>query len=195
MKYLNIKKCLNLRDSIIEGGDFIVKNLDKYMNILEKICKVDKPGKKTVQKLMYLIEQKGVELGLNYRIHYYGPYSPDLDNILYILQNFDFIQMDTSRQTHTISITDKPFRSNGVFTPEEERNIDYVIDNFAHKSAFDLEGITTIHFVACTLKEKAGNIEDEKIIDEVMRIKGTKFTREQLEQYLNMLKEYEYIKQ
>jgi len=173
-----------------------MKMIEKYLNILKKICnKIENPGKKTVQKLMYLIEANGVELDLNYRIHYFGPYSPDLDNALHVLQNYDYIQIDTRQQTHKISIKDKSFSRNEVFTLEEEKNIDFVIDNFAHKSAYDLEGITTVHYVACTLMEKFGDIGDEKIIDEVLSIKGTKFKPEQLNQYLEILKRYNLIEQ
>lgn len=39
----------------------------------------EKPGKKTLQKMVSLIEQKGVNLGYDYGLHFYGPYSGSLD--------------------------------------------------------------------------------------------------------------------
>lgn len=50
-------------------------NTKKYMYILLEICKRIEPGKKMVQKLMYRMERRGMDLSLNYCIHFYGPYS------------------------------------------------------------------------------------------------------------------------
>ena len=52
-----------------------IKNYIKCEEILHYICQNQAPGKKMVQKLIYLIERKGVDLGLNYSIHFYRPYS------------------------------------------------------------------------------------------------------------------------
>lgn len=51
-----------------------------------KICSAHPdPGKKMVQKLMYLIERKGVEVGLNYKIHFLGLIAKNLTT-LYIFR-------------------------------------------------------------------------------------------------------------
>ena len=56
---------------------------DKSAIIINQICEKIEPGKKMLQKLMYLIERKGVTLELNYSIHYFGPYSSKLDKNLF----------------------------------------------------------------------------------------------------------------
>lgn len=47
-----------------------MKNYAKCEEILHYICQNQEPGKKMVQKLMYLMERKGIDLGLNYSIHF-----------------------------------------------------------------------------------------------------------------------------
>ena len=34
-----------------------------------------KPGKKILQKMVFLIEEKGIDLGYEYGLHFYGPYN------------------------------------------------------------------------------------------------------------------------
>ena len=38
-----------------------------------------RPVKKALQKTVFLIEQKGVSLGYDYVLHFYGPYCAELD--------------------------------------------------------------------------------------------------------------------
>ena len=55
-------------------------NNSAIVNIIESITKKNgAPCKKTLQKMVYLIEKKGVSIGCDYGIHFYGPYSSDLD--------------------------------------------------------------------------------------------------------------------
>jgi uncharacterized protein YwgA len=52
------------------------------------------------------MERKGVEFDLNYKIHFYGPYSVMLDYILHVLESRGVIDIDTSGRTHTVSVID-----------------------------------------------------------------------------------------
>lgn len=56
-------------------------------------------------------------------------------------------------------------------------------------SALDLEAITTLDYVA-----KSMDTNDETtIINEVLKIKGSKFKESQLKDYFNVLKKYHYL--
>ena len=48
---------------------------DNAAHIVKRINDIwgKKPGKKTLQKLVYLIQQKGINLNYDYGIHFYGP--------------------------------------------------------------------------------------------------------------------------
>ncbi len=166
--------------------------LNRYAALVEVICRKNNPGKKTVQKLMYLVERKGVKLGLNYRIHFFGPYSSKLEDALNIMNNRGIIHIDTSGVTHRISIKNKLKKEHNSLSKDEKRIVNLVMKEFGAKSPRYLEGITTLDFVACLLKDKG--IRDEKhIIEEVNRIKGEKFSNNQLQDYLCTLKRTGYL--
>lgn len=74
----------------------------------------------------------------------------------------------------------------------DKKIVSEVLDKFKNRSALELEGITTLDYVACSLSTK-GNVDDTKIINGVKRIKGTKFSDNQLHNYLNILKECGYL--
>lgn len=166
-------------------------SMKKYVEVLERICEQNEPGKKSVQKLAYLIERKGVNLDLEYTIHFFGPYSSKLDNVLHLLQCDEAIDINTIERTHTISIIDTSSYEGEQLSQEEKEKVDFILNNFKRRSALELEGITTIDYVAKSLGLRNG--DNDKIIEEVKRIKGTKFNDEQLQEYLGVLREYEFV--
>lgn len=160
-----------------------MNSLDKCAIIIEQICGRIEPGKKMIQKLLYLIERKGVQLGLNYSIHFFGPYSSRLDDALHILENYGFIEIDTSSMTHVIKSGN--VRPEGTLLEEEQRIVDEIIQTFASKTALELEAITTLDYAATTILNSEAS--DDDIVEQVLRIKGGKFTREYLKRELDIL--------
>lgn len=167
-------------------------NLGKYINIIESICVHQNPGKKTIQKLFYLIERKGVKLDLDYRIHFFGPYSSKLDNALYLLQSYDFIDINIQGKTHVISVLNTNNMEYEGLSLDEQEIVDFVVNEFKDKSPLELEAMTTLDYVANFMGWEP-ILDDNKIIDEVIRIKGSKFTREELRGELEVLKKYDFI--
>lgn len=163
-----------------------------YAETLKKICENGNQGKKAVQKLMYLIERKGVEVDLDYSIHFFGPYSAKLDDILHRLESDEIIDIDTTGRTHKVRIMDSSRYKENELSFKEMQIVEYVIKEFGNKSAFELEGIATLDYIACKLLEE-NRTSDNDIINGVKRIKGTKFSDQQLAQYLRMLKEHQYL--
>ena len=162
---------------------------DKSAIIINQICEKIEPGKKMLQKLMYLIERKGVTLELNYSIHYFGPYSSKLDNVMHTLESYDQLTIDTSGSTHIIRRGDAPIEGSLDYSDQEK--VDCVLDCFLQKSAHELEALTTVDYVANTLLKRHGT--DEEIIEKVQEIKGSKFSYTFLCNELTMLKQFEYI--
>lgn len=167
-----------------------MNNLSKYAEVLEKICNEISPGKKMVQKLMYLIERKGVALDLNYSIHFFGPYSSKLDNVIHSLEGSEILDIDTSRMKHVISMGEKKVVNNNL-EKEEIEKVKFVLDNFCCMSALELEAITTLDYVATTLLKNIAT--NDEIIEDVKKIKGTKFKDDYLDEKLNVLKEFGFL--
>jgi len=162
--------------------------LDKYALLIGDICADQKTGKKKLQKLMYLIERKGVQLDLRYSIHFFGPYSSKLDHIIHILENEDWLDIDTSGQTHRIIMKKE---GNGQLSKEDNILVDMVRAAFYDKSPMELEALTTIDYVATTLLH--GNATRADVIKQVKIIKGKKFSSQELEKEYDVLIEQGYL--
>ena len=156
--------------------------------IIGQICNEIEPGKKMLQKLMYLIDRRGINLGLNYSIHFFGPYSSKLDDTIHILESYDKLEIDTSGTTHIIRKGSVPI--DGQLDRNEQDIVTFVLTQFSKKTAFELEAITTIDYVANKmLKESSEN----EIISKVKRIKGSKFSEDRLKESFQILKKLHYI--
>lgn len=131
-----------------------------------------KPCKKTVQKIFYLIEEAGDCVGLDYTIHFYGPYSADLD---YELQNLiakGGLTIEYTKYGHFISTTDKK-------TAEQNKLDDTaasVINSFGSKTPLELELLATTLFV----QRNAEDASELEIASGVKRIKGAKYSDSQI---------------
>ena len=161
----------------------------KYAIITQEICKQIDPGKKMLQKLMYLMERKGVDLRLNYSIHFYGPYSSKLDTAMHMLEGQDMIEIDTSQMTHVIH-TGKNIIE-GSLPSEEKEKVEFILSNFATKTALELEAITTLDYAASSLLN--GKFTEQDVIEKVREIKGGKFSKEYLQSEFKVLEEYKFV--
>lgn len=163
---------------------------DKVLGVLKAICQSTTPGKKMVQKLIYLVERKGIELGLDYRIHFYGPYSSDLDQYLHLYESENILEIDTSGTTHKINmISSKKDKS---LTSTEERIVKDIIQKYAVKTPLELEVLTTTDFVAYGLLQK-DELSTKNILEGVKKIKGSKFTEQEILECITDLEEDKFI--
>lgn len=157
--------------------------------IIGQICDRIEPGKKMLQKLMYLVDRQGVDLELSYSIHFFGPYSSKLDETIHILESYDKLNIDTSGVTHIIHKGKIPIE--GQLNEEDQEKINLVLDRFSNKSAFDLEAITTIDYVANKMLK--GSTDEAEVISKVQKIKGSKFSDAHLKESFQILKQFHYI--
>lgn len=164
-------------------------SFDMNSIIIGEICNQIEPGKKMLQKLMYLIDRSGMDLDLNYSIHYFGPYSSKLDSAIHTLESYDKLNIDTSGSTHIIRLGDIAIE--GTLDAQEQQKVDFVMENFSKKSAHELEAITTVDYVATTMLKGKGS--DQEIINKVKQIKGSKFSQEYLSDCLDILKHLKYL--
>lgn len=169
-----------------------MKDSKAIVQVLEKLSSESKPGKKAVQKFFYLIERKGVDFDLDYSIHYFGPYSAKLDNLLTFFLNKEIIDINTSGMTHTISVLDSSKCEGDGLDGTDETIVNKVIEIYKNLSAFDLEGIATTDYVARNAVGKANQSVDE-IVSGVIRIKGSKFSTAQISNYFHNLKDNNYL--
>jgi|SRR5690554_5998768 uncharacterized protein YwgA len=171
--------------------------VERLIPIIKKITRNQKPGKKILQKVVYLIQRKGVKLGFAFSIHYYGPYSSELDYAIHRLEMQGVLSIIPEGMTHQISLKEDADLSGReeteVFSEEQLQKIDEVIAKFAGKPAYDLEVITTTDYVAQQLKANGESWENDNLIEGVRRIKGDKFSKEEIERAIAILQAEGYL--
>ncbi|MBR2743447.1 MAG: hypothetical protein IKD89_07645 [Clostridia bacterium] len=145
------------------------------------------PCKKTLQKIVYLIEAKDISLGYDYGIHLYGPYSSDLDFAVRELCDEGVLAIDYTRTGHKIRvINDKDVTGSG--DEKIDRIIKEIISAFGKETPSELELITTALYVS-----NYHNNEKE-IIDGVKKIKGEKYEVDSICTAIKKLRQYGYLK-
>jgi uncharacterized protein YwgA len=158
--------------------------------VIKKINEIwdENPCKKTLQKIVYLIEEKGVNLGYEYGLHFYGPYSSQLDAVTTFLSADGVIDFDySSGYSHIMSINDADFivKSDSLSDSQEDV-IDDLIRHFYGQTPSELELLTTAVYAYNHLDDKS----PDNIIKGVQKIKGLKYSREQIQ---HAIKDFSYL--
>lgn len=140
------------------------------------------PCKKTLQKIVFLIEAKELDLGCDYGIHFYGPYSSDLDFAIRELCDEGILDIQYTSLEHRVCAVDG--------TEEEAFNdprIDEVINEFGRDTASELELLATALYVFSQLKDSS------KIKEGVIKIKGGKYSDRRIDSAILRLIRTGYI--
>ena len=140
------------------------------------------PVKKALQKTVFLIEKKGVQLGFDYVLHFYGPYCADLDHETSRLSADGIVNFNYSQFGHKMSISEGCEEiSSEDLTCDQIHIIEDVITRYKEKTASDLELLTTAIYAF----DFAGATTRSGVIDNVKRIKGNKYNDQEIEWALN----------
>lgn len=142
------------------------------------------PCKKTVQKIAYLIQEAHEDLGFDYSIHFYGPYSADLDSEIRYLCSCGDLAIKIEDYGHMLSVADS------LDVPPSNNTIQKIISSFCSKSPSDLELLATTLYV----QREITGATSKDIIDGVVKIKGTKYLESQIREAITELESNNYFK-
>ena len=108
-----------------------------------------------------------------YMLHFYGPYSAELDHATAVLNGNGVIAFMYGQYGHKMSVTDeyKNIESDGLVINQQEIIKD-VINRYKNYSAFQLELLTTAIYVY----DYTGAKTRQAICDNVKKIKGEKYS-------------------
>ncbi|MCK9217199.1 MAG: hypothetical protein M0P77_04675 [Firmicutes bacterium] len=164
----------------------IKNNVAYVINCINEISG-KRPGKKVLQKIVFLIQEKGVDLNFEYGLHFYGPYSGGLDGETTFLNADGIIKLDCSGYSHLMSINDEVFyiESNNL-TDKQKETICGLIYHFKDRTPAELELLTTALYAYNHLQNKT----EDSIISGVQKIKGSKYSINQIRE---SLKEFSYF--
>lgn len=147
-------------------------------------------GKKATQKLFYFIERMGLDLNLRYCVHFYGPYSSKLDDVMYQLEDEGYISINTEGTTHSISIGEKS-TDKSVLSEAEWGKVNRTLKLFGHKTPLELEALSTMDYIANFTLSK--NAAEEDIIEKFKQVKGNKFSNKTITEVFGELKKLRLI--
>ncbi len=114
------------------------------------------PGKKKLQKLIYLLNASGFSSGYWFGIHLYGPYSADLSQDVTMMIQDGELEISPEGMTGELRVT-KDFRRDGL--PEMDSSACKLLDQFSKLSAYELELISTLHFLHTENGLSTGDLE------------------------------------
>lgn len=158
-------------------------------------------GKTSMQKLVYFLQEFGVDLNYKYEMYHYGPYCFELSNDLDLLNMMNIISIEDNPTTYGYSIKLSNSVNGSYFSRNEscfESEAQHAWDNyksgfekllkiFGECSTRDLELYATMHFVGRILRERGKVVDADDVIREVKFLKP-KYSKDELEnayQYLS----------
>ena len=158
-------------------------NNSAIVSVIEKITEINgTPCKKTLQKIVFLIEAKHVNLGCDYGIHFYGPYSADLDFAVRELCDEGVLKIDYTPMDHKISVINR-----SAVSSYSNDTVNEVVSSFAKETPSELELIATALYVFICSKDK------DKIKAGVKKLKGTEYPDSRIDAAVNKLIKNGYI--
>jgi len=148
-------------------------------------------GRTILQKLCYLSRANGVPLSLYFDIHHYGPFSVDLFRITDDLLAYDIVKDESAQPAAASqyipgSRCGELLRRHRVGLKKYETTLDTIVNVFSGLMPSQLELLTTIHYIYCSL-DLAGTPKRGSVINTVYKIKGDRFTREDMRKTYNAL--------
>lgn len=161
----------------------IMINSAAIVSIIKKLTtKKSAPCKKTLQKIIFLIEAKHIDLGCDYGIHFYGPYSSDLDFAIRELNDEGILNIEYTAMEHNISVVD-----DSAIDDYQNEIVDKVIEEFGADSPSELELLATALYVYIQIRDQS------KVKDGVIKIKGAKYSSQRIDKAILRLVKTGYI--
>jgi len=165
------------------------RNDNDIVYIIQQITKIcgDSPGKKVLQKMVFLMIQKGINLPYEYGLHFYGPYSATLDRETDFLCADGIINIEHSEYTHRLKINSEVEVSPSTLSTKQIEEVKSLIQHFADMSPSDLELLTTAIYAYNHLEDKSEN----SVKNGVVKIKGSKYSPNEI---INIFNHFSYFK-
>ena len=137
--------------------------------VIRRIVEVaSDPGKTTVQKIVYFLQNGvGAPLGYRFKMHYFGPYSEQLDSNLSLADAMGIVEVDPDAGGYGFHISTGDYGVENPDTPMPWDKIDKTIKMLDGLDLWKLELLATTHFVESLHPQSSKG----EIVDMVHRLK------------------------
>ncbi len=119
-------------------------------------------GKTKVQKIAYFLQESiGVPLKYPFRMHYFGPYSDELDGVLSLARAIGAVDISPDPEGFGYHVTPGSEHGNGwsqaydLSKHPKIEEIDKVVKSLGDLETYKLELYATIHFVSGTSEKQS----------------------------------------
>ena len=183
----------------MKNFDMDVRRLALIQKVVERLAEQRKDvGKTKIQKISYFL-QEAVEVPLKYRfrMHYFGPYSDDLDNALSLSRALGYVKIAPDPNGFGYHVTPGDVTEGRWFdvkydmaedTGVDVKNVEQVIDALGKLKVHELELYASIHFIG---NSKSGGSK-ERTLDTVGKAKPG-FKADQIEKAYQHLQDANLI--
>ena len=169
---------------------------DRRIAFIRRIVdRCDNIGKTKIQKISYFLQESvGVDLSYPFRMHYYGPYSDELDRALSLTKSLGFIDIKPDPDGFGYHVTSVEDREDTGITEYEVSNepdfdqIDQAIAVLGRLETHELELYATIHFIG----GPKGKRSKDQTSETVKKLKP-KFSKDYIDRAYSTLKEAKLI--
>ena len=170
--------------------------MDGILGLVRSIQKDtgERPCKKKIQKIVYLIQEAHEDMGFDYSIYFYGPYSSGLDSEIRYLCDCGSLSVEISEHGHKLSVNPLLEASSTDDVVHNEA-INKVISYFGSKTPYELELLATTLYVQRELPQttELSRAVEAEIITGVIKLKGTKYSKLQIKQAMEELGQQSYF--
>jgi len=147
----------------------------EVLNNLERQPYVKPVGRTIFQKICFVMQEAGVDLGFKFSQGSYGPYSKDIKTALKIMANNNMVfeeqlgRMTVLRTGPKYESIHKEYKD---ITQDLKTKIDKVTDLFMRiKDTKQAEEVTTVFYVIRKLKKQQKTVSENEIYDEILNWK------------------------
>jgi uncharacterized protein YwgA/O-acetyl-ADP-ribose deacetylase (regulator of RNase III) len=169
-KELSIEFLSNTSKINYQEGILYEKVNKNWLLVLQLIRCLDKSkfslkiGRTVFQKICYILERYGTSLDLNFEKGTYGPYSPDIKNMITILSNNNLIYEHEHGNCILISVTNNFTINKNDYSDKDKENVNKTYKLFQRiKDASQAELITTILYSFDQLRISNDKINEEQL--------------------------------
>lgn len=132
-------------------------------------------GRVVFQKICYVLEREGIDLGLNFGKGTYGPYSTEIKEMITVLANNNYIYEKQMGNNICIFVTDQFKIDKSLYTKQESQIVNRVYTIFKGiRNATQAELITTILFSYDELKKGNEVITENQLYNYIIDWKGNR---------------------
>lgn len=140
-------------------------------------------GKTQLQKMVYFLQEIGIQMNYHFEMYHYGPYCFELADDLGRLGTLGILKITPDEEGYGYHILAGEHLEKGLSGETDlsqySEQLNWVTEKLSSVSAATIELLATIQFVRNAMQKRGGSASKEEIVDKVKQLKP-KFKKSQI---------------